>query len=67
MANGKKAGVVTALGLATGTIIHTSLVAFGVSAIIRNSGTLLLIIELFGAAYLLYLAWQVYRSEAEIA
>lgn len=67
MANGKKAGVVTALGLATGTIIHTSLVAFGVSAIIRNSETLLLIIELFGAAYLLYLAWQVYRSEAEIA
>ena len=67
MANGKKHGFVTALGLATGIIIHTSLVAFGVSAIIKNSDTLFFIIKLFGAIYLLYLAWQVFKSDPEIA
>ena len=67
MANGKKHGFVTALGLAIGIIIHTSLVAFGVSAIIKNSDTLFFIIKLFGAIYLLYLAWQVFKSDPEIA
>ena len=67
MANGKKHGFVTALGLATGIIIHTSLVAFGVSAIIKNSDTLFFIIKLFGAIYILYLAWQVFKSDPEIA
>ena len=67
MANGKKHGLVTALGLAAGIIIHTSLVAFGVSAIIKSSESLFFIIKLFGAVYLLYLAWQVYKSDPEIA
>jgi len=67
MANGKKHGFVTALGLATGIIIHTSLVAFGVSAVIKNSETLFFVIKLFGAVYLLYLAWQVFKSNPEIA
>ncbi|SKB62974.1 Threonine/homoserine/homoserine lactone efflux protein [Salegentibacter holothuriorum] len=67
MANGKKHGFITALGLATGIIIHTSLVAFGVSAIIKNSDSLFFTIKLLGAIYLLYLAWQVFKSEPEIA
>jgi threonine/homoserine/homoserine lactone efflux protein len=67
MANGKKHGFVTALGLASGIIVHTSLVAFGVSAIIKSSDILFFIIKLFGAVYLLYLAFQVYKSNPEIA
>lgn len=67
MANGKKHGFFTALGLATGIIIHTSLVAFGVSALIKESETVFLLIRIFGAIYLIYLAYQVYKSDAEIA
>ncbi|MDX1544809.1 MAG: LysE family translocator [Christiangramia sp.] len=67
MAYGYKQGVVTALGLVSGILIHTSLVAFGVSAIIKQSENIFLIIKIFGAAYLLYLAWQVYKSDPEIA
>lgn len=67
MSNGKKHGIVTALGLVSGIIIHTSLVAFGVSAIIRQSENLFLVIRIFGAAYLFYLAWQVYKNEATIS
>lgn len=66
MTNGKKYGIITALGLVTGIIIHTSLVAFGISAIIKQSDTLFLAIKLLGAGYLLYLAIQVYRSKGEI-
>ncbi len=67
MAYGAKQGIVTALGLVSGILIHTSLVAFGVSAIIKKSDNIFFAIKLFGAAYLVYLAWQVYKSNAEIA
>ena len=66
MTNGKKAGIMTALGLVTGIIIHTSLVALGISAIIQESERLFLIIRILGAAYLFFLAWQVFSSEAKI-
>lgn len=64
--NGRKYGIATVLGLMTGCIIHTSLIAFGVSLIIAESPTLFFIIKLFGASYLLYLAYQVYKSDASI-
>lgn len=64
--NGRKYGIATVLGLMTGCIIHTTLIAFGVSLIIAESQTLFFIIKLFGASYLLYLAYQVYKSDASI-
>ena len=67
MAYGAKQGILTALGLVSGILIHTSLVAFGVSAIIKQSENIFFIIKVFGAVYLLYLAWQVYKSDPEIA
>lgn len=63
---GKKYGVITALGLVTGIIIHTSFVAFGISALIRQSESIFLGLKIMGAAYLLYLAYQVYKSEDQI-
>ncbi|WP_237275741.1 LysE family translocator [Tenacibaculum ovolyticum] len=65
--NGKKYGLATVAGLMSGCIIHTTLVAFGVSEIINQNPKLFFIIKLFGAAYLLYLAYQVYKSDAKIA
>jgi threonine/homoserine/homoserine lactone efflux protein len=66
MTNGKKHGVTTAFGLVSGIIVHTSLVAFGISAILKQSEILFLVIKLFGAGYLLYLAYQVYKSDPAI-
>lgn len=65
--NGKKYGLATVIGLMTGCIIHTTLVAFGVSEVIKRNENLFFIIKLFGAAYLLYLAFKVYKSDAKIA
>ena len=65
--NGKKYGLATVAGLMTGCVIHTTLVAFGVSEVIKQNPNLFFVIKLFGAAYLLYLAYQVYKNNAKIA
>ncbi|MFT5761708.1 MAG: threonine/homoserine/homoserine lactone efflux protein [Polaribacter sp.] len=65
--NGKKYGLATVYGLISGCIVHTTLLAFGVSLIIKESESLFFLIKLFGAAYLLYLAFKVYKSDASIA
>ena len=64
--NGKKYGFATVFGLMTGCIIHTTLVAFGVSAIINNDKSLFFLLKVFGASYLLFLAYKVSQSDAEI-
>jgi len=64
--NGKKFGIATSLGLVSGIIIHTTLVAFGVSAIIKQSENLFFGIKLCGALYLLYLAYQTFKSDEEL-
>lgn len=64
--NGKKFGLATVAGLMMGCIIHTTLIAFGVSEVINQNPKLFFIIKLFGASYLLFLAYRVFKSDAEI-
>jgi threonine/homoserine/homoserine lactone efflux protein len=66
MTNGKKYGIVTSLGLVSGIIVHTTLVAFGVSALIKQSENIFFAIKLFGAIYLLYLAYLTFKSDEEL-
>ena len=66
IANGKKYGLATVFGLISGCLIHTTLLAFGVSSIIAASETIFFIIKLFGAFYLLYLAYKVFKADASI-
>ena len=56
--NGIKFGIATVLGLISGCIIHTSLVAFGASAIIKANANLYLALKIFGASYLVFLAYK---------
>lgn len=62
ISNGKKYGLAVVAGLMTGCLVHTTLLAFGVSAIIKNTPSIFSFIKMFGAAYLLYLAVMVYRG-----
>lgn len=66
ISNGKSYGLATVCGLITGCIVHTTLLAFGVSAIIKANENLFFGIKLSGAIYLLFLAYKVYKSNAEI-
>ncbi|WP_281847471.1 LysE family translocator [Olleya namhaensis] len=65
--NGRKYGIATVCGLIFGCLFHTTLVAFGVSAIIKESHTLFFAIKTLGALYLLYLAYKVYKSDAKVS
>ncbi|MFL0076051.1 LysE family translocator [Tenacibaculum maritimum] len=64
--HGSKYGLATVVGLILGCLVHTTLVAFGVSAIIKEHGNLFFGIKTFGALYLLYLSYQVFRADTEI-
>ena len=66
MVNGKRYGLATVVGLMTGCLMHTSLLAFGVSTIIKNNATIFLIIKLLGVIYLLYLSFMVFKSDSTI-
>ena len=60
--HGRNTGIMITLGLCTGLIVHTTLVALGVAAIFMVSTTAFVALKLAGAAYLLFLAWQLLRS-----
>ncbi len=63
---GKKYGIITSLGLVSGIMVHTTLIAFGVAAIINESDVLFTIIKILGALYLFYLAFKTYKSSINI-
>lgn len=66
ISQGRHYGIATAAGLVSGIVVHTTFVAFGVSAVIRQSAGLYQSITYAGAAYLLWLAYKVYRAPAAI-
>ena len=62
LAQGWKAGVVAALGLVTGLFLHILLAALGLSAVLASSPILFAAVKYAGAAYILYIGWQIYKS-----
>lgn len=66
LVRGKKYGLATTVGLVSGCLVHTTLLAFGVSAIIKDSDQIFFTIKLFGAMYLFYLAYKVFKSDAHL-
>lgn len=67
ISNGKKYGIATALGLVSGILVHTTLIALGVSALIKQSELVFTVIKILGACYLLWIAYQVYKAPASIS
>jgi threonine/homoserine/homoserine lactone efflux protein len=62
---GRMAGLMVTLGLCTGLVVHTTAVAFGVAVIFQASALAFTALKLFGAGYLLYLAWHAFRATSE--
>jgi threonine/homoserine/homoserine lactone efflux protein len=52
---GRQAGVVAALGISAGILVHVTGAALGISALIAGSANAFLALKLVGAAYLVYL------------
>lgn len=62
LSQGRAAGVAAALGIGTGSIVHTLLGAFGLSAIITASATAFALLKYAGCAYLVYQGLQLLRG-----
>lgn len=60
---GKKAGIMTSLGLCTGLIVHITAATVGISAIVYQSTVVFNIVKYAGAAYLLYLAYKSFTDK----
>lgn len=58
MAQGRRAGVLSAAGISMGLLFHTSFAALGLSAILRSSEQAFSVVKYAGAAYLVYLGIQ---------
>jgi RhtB (resistance to homoserine/threonine) family protein len=63
---GKKAGIVSVLGIGTGSLVHTILAAFGLSIIIAKSILLFNIIKFAGAAYLIYMGYKMLTDKSQL-
>lgn len=52
---GRRAGAISALGVGTADLIHTTAAAFGLSALLMTSALAFSVVKYLGAAYLIYL------------
>ena len=56
---GRRAGIVSALGIFAGCLVHIALAAVGVAAILRSSALAFDLVRYAGAVYLLYLGLRI--------
>lgn len=65
IAQGKKAGLYSALGISTGAIIHCLFAVMGLSIILAKSAFAFQIVKYIGAAYLIYLGVKMLRNSTK--
>jgi threonine/homoserine/homoserine lactone efflux protein len=63
---GRSAGLVSVLGIHTGSIVHVAAAAFGVSAILASSVVAFSVVKYAGAAYLIWLGVRALRRPEEL-
>jgi threonine/homoserine/homoserine lactone efflux protein len=64
---GRAAGIVSALGIGAGTLVHITLVAFGLAALLAAVPVAYLVVRIGGAIYLIYLGIRALRSQTSLA
>jgi threonine/homoserine/homoserine lactone efflux protein len=62
VARGKRVGVAAAFGCTLGIVPHLFASALGLSAIMNMGAQVFTVVKFAGAAYMLYLAWQMWRD-----
>jgi RhtB (resistance to homoserine/threonine) family protein len=62
LVHGRRAGLLTSLGVALGLAVHIAYSAAGLAAIIVRSHVLTVVVKICGAAFLLYLGFAALRS-----
>ncbi|WP_425089337.1 LysE family translocator [Stappia sp.] len=67
LSEGRASGMASMLGALTGNVIHTLLIAFGLSALIAASAQAFFVVKIAGAVYLLWLAVQSIRHGSALS
>lgn len=63
IAHGRKAGILSAIGVVCGILVHTTAAAFGLTLILQTSAFAFLFVKFVGAAYLVYLGIKSWRDK----
>lgn len=66
LSQGRMAGIATMLGASSGVLVHTTLAAFGLSALVAASPEAFGLLKFAGAGYLIFLAIQAIRSGSSL-
>ena len=62
LAQGRKAGVISAFAITIGCMVHIGLATLGLAALLAHSPLAFRLLQYAGAAYLLYIAWRLWRA-----
>ncbi len=65
ISGGKRIGIACSFGVCTGALFHVVIATVGLSAILMTSTIAFTIVKYIGVGYLLYLAFQAFRSSGE--
>jgi len=63
LSRGTRASLVAAVGCTLGIVPHLAAAITGTAALLRASGLTFEIVKLLGVAYLLYMAWSIWRDK----
>lgn len=67
MTQGRKAGIVSVLGISSGSLIHTLIAALGLTIILAKSALAFNLVKFLGAGYLVYLGVRLLRSKDSLS
>jgi threonine/homoserine/homoserine lactone efflux protein len=63
MTHGRRAGILSAIGVICGILVHTTMAAFGLSLIFQTSALAFQIVKYLGAGYLIYLGIKSWKDK----
>ncbi|NLC71421.1 MAG: LysE family translocator [Desulfuromonadaceae bacterium] len=67
VSQGRKAGMISAVGVTLGILVHTLFAAFGLAIILRTSSLAFLAVKIAGALYLIYLGIKTIKQKSDIS
>lgn len=64
MSGGRRVGIATGLGIASGDFVHTLMATLGLSAVLMTSALAFSLVKYLGAAYLIYLGMRAFLEKS---